>query len=203
MNAAITSAGLVTRSSEPAPGRCLPAHRSQEQCQPHVPLAILLPPPPCSSCSPTPSTAATMTPRVSSCLLAALPRIPVPGRCWVSAGEVSSTGLPHPSSARPNPPPTPESMLLICQHYYPELVLIAAQCLEHPSQGEGCVSINCLFLALTVPHRERRGEGSVHSVPGPAPSSGCFRTCSTSRSALGGSSPLGKGFLEQQLHFSH
>lgn len=57
----------------------------------------------------------------------------------------------------------------------------------------GGMQINCLFLALMVPHSWCR----------PTPSSNCFQTCSLSQSALGESPPPGKGFLEQQLCFSH
>lgn len=58
---------------------------------------------------------------------------------------------------------------------------------------EGGKKINCVFLALMVPH----------SWCWPTPFSNCFQTCSPSHCTLRESPPPGKGFLKQQLWFSH
>lgn len=83
-NSAITSAGLVTCSSKLPWERCL-THWSQEQHQFHV--------------FPHPG-ALHPAPRTPSCCFTAVPHIPVPGTCWVCAGELSSTSLQHPYSAK-------------------------------------------------------------------------------------------------------
>lgn len=173
-NIAITSAGLVTCSSKLPWERYL-THWGQEQHQPHI--------------SPHPG-APHPAPRTASCCPTTVPHIPVPGTCWVCAGELSSSSLPHPYSAKF------DTSSKGCTANLPAVLLqTCVNCCTVPraSFTGGGMQINCLFLALMVPHSWCR----------PTPSSNCFQTCSLSQSALGESPPPGKGFLEQQLCFSH